>query len=288
MTRLIPRLLPSLVAAMALQALSATAWAQAPQPLIRATGIAVMSYADLADLADSAEVVVRGEVRKASRLKPEQAPGLAPGMARVLIEARTSALLIGPALGESIRYLADVPLDAKGKLPKLKKMQVLVFARPVPGRPGELRLVAGDAQLPWTSDTEARVRAILTELVAPGAAPRIKALREVMFVPGNLAGEGETQVFVAAENGAPVSLTVVRRPGMPVAWGLSLSEIVDQAAKPPAKDTLAWYRLACFLPRALPQGAILSGSPDERRAASEDYAFILADLGPCTRTRPIQ
>lgn len=266
--------------------------ATAQQPMIRGVGNAVTSasdeltYADLASLADASEVVLRAQVRRISRLKPEQAPGLAPGMARLLIEARTQAVLSGPAMGESVRYLADVALDAKGKVPKLGKAQVMLFARTVPGRVGELRLVDGGAQLSWSTASEARTRAILTELLAPEAAPRVKALREVLFVPGNLAGEGETQVFLQTETGAPVSLSVVRRPGMERTWGVSLSEIVDQAARPPVPDTLTWYRLACFLPPAIPEGASLSGNDAEHAAAQEDYAFVLAQLGPCTRTRP--
>lgn len=245
-----------------------------------------LSYADLAGLADSAELVVRVQVRKVTRLKPEQAPGLKPGQARVLIEARTTALLFGPAMGEAVRYLADVPLDAKGKLPKLAKAQMLLFARSVAGRPGELRLVDGGAQIVWTASVEVRVRKILAELLSPDAAPRIKALREVLFVPGNLAGEGETQLFLQTESSAPVSLSVIRRPGMERTWGVSLSEIVDQAARPPMRDTLTWYRLACFLPRSVPASAALSGSAAEHRAAEEDYAFVLRELGECRRTRP--
>lgn len=245
-----------------------------------------LTYADLADLADAAELVARAQVRKASRLKPEQAPGLAPGMARMLVEARIAAVLSGPAMGETVRYLADVPLDANGKPPKLNKMQVLVFARTVAGRAGELRLVDGGAQLPWSSAVEARTRTILTEMLAPDAPPRIKALREVLFVPGNLAGEGETQLFLQTETGAPVSLSVVRRPGMARTWGVSLSEIVDQAARPPARNTLTWYRLACSLPATIPPSAGLSGSEADHRAADEDYAHVLGELGECTRTRP--
>lgn len=245
-----------------------------------------LTYADLASLADAAEVVVRVQVRKARRLKPEQAPGLEPGMARVLVEARTTALLSGPAIGETVRYLADLPLDSRGKLPKLARMQMLVFARTVAGRPGELRLVDGGAQLLWSTGIEARTRTILTDMLAPDAPPRIKALREVLFVPGNLAGEGETQLFLQTETGAPVSLSVVRRPGMARTWGVSLSEIVDQAARPPERDTLTWYRLACFLPRTIPASASLSGSAEDHAAAEEDYAFVLAELGECTRTRP--
>ncbi len=264
----------------------------AQQAPIRGTDNAIsnasdkLEYADLASLADAAEVVVRIQVRKASRLKPEQAPGLPTGFARVLIEAKTSALLFGPAMGATLRYLADVPLDAKGKLPKLAKSQMLVFARTVAGRPGELRLVDGGAQILWSAGVEARIRTILSELLAPEAAPRIKALREVLFVPGNLADEGETQVFLQTEASAPVSLSVIRRPGMGRTWGVSLSEIVDQAARPPARDTLTWYRLACFLPQSIPPRAALSGSAAEQRAAEEDYAFVLRELGECRRTRP--
>lgn len=245
-----------------------------------------LTYADLADLADAAELVARAQVRKASRLKPEQAPGLASGTARMLVEARIAAVLSGPTMGETVRYLADVPLDAKGNPPKLSKMQVLIFARTVAGRAGELRLVDGGAQIPWSSTVEARTRTILTEMVAPDAPPRIKALREVLFVPGNLAGEGETQLFLQTETGAPVSMSVVRRPGMARTWGVSLSEIVDQAARPPARDTLTWYRLACFLPATIPPSAGLSGGEADHRAADEDYAHVLAELGECTRTRP--
>lgn len=265
----------------------------AAQPLIRGDGSDVrvpfagsLSYADLAALADASQVVLRAQVKKVSRLKPEQAPGLAPGMARLLVEARTQTVLSGAAQGEAVRYLADVSLDAKGNVPNLKKQIVLLFARTVPGRPGELALVDGGAQIPWSGDIEMRTRAILTEMLSTEAAPRILGVREVLHVPGNLVGEGETQVFLQTENSAPVSLTVVQRPGMAKAWGVSLSEIVDQAARPPARDTLTWYRLACFLPRSMPPGASLSGSAAHVRAAAEDYAFVIRELGECTRTRP--
>jgi len=269
---------------------------RAQQAPIRGVGTAVtkvvtnasdaLSYADLASLADAAEVVLRAQVRKVSRLKPEQAPGLPVGMARILVEAKTTAVLSGPAMGATVTYLADVPLDAKGKLPKLNKAQVLIFARTVPSRPGELRLVDGGAQVLWSTGVEARIRTILIEMLSAEAPPRIKVLREVLFVPGNLAGEGETQVFLQTDTNAPVSLSVIRRPGMERTWGVSLSEIVDQAARPPVRDTLTWYRLACFLPPAIPARAALSGNEQDHRAAAEDYAFVLRDLGECTRTRP--
>ncbi len=244
-----------------------------------------LTYADLVDLALSAQVVARAEVRKAVRLKPEESPGLPAGRVRLYVEARTQALLIGENLGESIRFLADVPIDARGKPPRLSKAQVLVLARPVPDRPGELQLVAPDAMLVLTPAREATLRAILTETTRPDAPPAITAVREALHVAGNLAGEGETQLFLGTATGAPVSISVLRRPGQPTAWGVSFTEIVDSAAHAPLPATLAWYRLACGLPGRLPERANISATLADRRTAAEDYAQVLADLGPCTRKR---
>ncbi|QGN54737.1 hypothetical protein [Novosphingobium sp. Gsoil 351] len=245
---------------------------------------AAPTYADLADLADHAPLVARVEIREAIRLKPEQAPGLRGGMARVFVKARTRALLLGETIGESASYLADVPLDAKGKLPKLKKAVALIFARPVAARPGELQLVATAAQVAWSQPVEERVRSILTELVAPGAPPRVTGVREISHVPGNLVGEGETQMFLTTEAGDPVSISVLHRPGEPPRWGVAFGEIVDQAARPPVRDTLAWYRLACFLPAGLSSEAVLSGDGVAQRIAAQDYRYVRGQLGACPRT----
>jgi len=244
------------------------------------------TYADLVDLALASPVVARATIHRQSRLKPEESPGLAPGFVRLYIEADTDALLVGPELGESLRFLADVPLDARGKVPKLTKTQVLLFANVVPGKPGELQLTASDTMFAWTPGLEAHVRAILTELVNPDAPPRITGLREALHVPGNLIGEGETQFFFATSNGKPVSISVVRRPGEPTRWGVSFSEIVDQSAQPPRPWTLAWYRLACSMPATIPDRAAISASDADKQIAAEDYALVKRDLGPCARNRP--
>src|SRR6187402_2578439 len=113
------------------------------------------TYADIADLTEAASVVALVEVRDQAEVEPERAPGLAPGHARLYLEARTEALLAGrAALGESLVYLADVPLDAKGKAPKLKKQRFLVYADPVAGRAGALQLVDPSAQLPATPENQ--------------------------------------------------------------------------------------------------------------------------------------
>lgn len=246
---------------------------------------ATPTYADLADLADPAKVVARVQIRQAARVDPRRAGVPKPGTERVYVEARTRALLIGGGLGESVRYLVDVPLDSRGRLPKLSRREFLVFANTVPGRPGELQLTAPDAQLPWSPELEERTRALLRELVSPEAAPRVRAIREAMHVPGNLVGEGETQIFVDTVTGEPISISVIRRPGSTPVWGVSLSEIVDQSARAPARETLTWYRLACTLPPALPANA-LNGTPAQQRVAVADYSLVRAQLGACPRTRP--
>ena len=164
-----------------------------------------VNYADLADLADPADLVVHVQVTKQIALPPERATNVAPGYTRLYIEARTLALLAGKApLGESVRYLVDVPNDAKGKPPKLKKREFLLFARPVAGRPGELQLTGPTDQLPYDATIAARLRPILAELAAADAAPAITGVRDALAVPGTLVGESETQIFLGTATGDPV------------------------------------------------------------------------------------
>ncbi|MCP5395562.1 MAG: hypothetical protein H6918_02290 [Sphingomonadaceae bacterium] len=246
-----------------------------------------LTYADLADLSDAATVVVKAQIRRQAQVEPERAPGLKPGFARLYIEAETLSLLTGNApIGESLRYLVDVPLDSRGKPPKLKKQEVLLFARTGAGRPGELRLVGPGAQQPWSEILETRLRPILAELVQPDSPAAVTGIRDAISVAGNLAGESETQIFLSTTDGSPVSLTIVRRPGMSPVWGVSWSDIVDQAARPPQAGTLRWYRLACFLPATIPASANLSRDSESRTRAAQDYRLVVQQLGPCERTLP--
>lgn len=245
-----------------------------------------LTYADLADLSDSAKLVVKVQIRKQKTLPPEYSPALRQGWVRQIFETQTLSLISGhTAVGESLRFLADVPLDAKGKPPKLAKQAMIVFALPVPGKPGDLQLIDVDSYTPADPATEARIRAVLTELVAPDAAPKITGVRDALSVEGNLAGESETQVFLDTDNGEPVTLSVVRRPNMEPEWGVSWTELVDQSAQPPMRDTLQWYRLACFLPASLPYDAIISTDGQSRVAAARDYRYVLDQLGACSRIR---
>jgi hypothetical protein len=259
--------------------------AQAPAlPLSTSAAAAEPTYADLATLSDAADLVLRAQIRRQTVVKPDRAPGLAAGFARLYIEANTVALIAGrSSVGGTLAYLVDVPLDGRGKVPKLKKREFLLFARTVPGRTGEVQLIAPGAQIAYSPAIEARLRPILTELYAANVPPRITGISDALAVPGTLTGESETQIFLATENRSPVSITVLRRPGQRPQWGVSWGEIIDSAARPPAPETLRWFRLACTLPAQLPSNANLARESAERRLAASDYAFVRDALGPCER-----
>lgn len=258
--------------------------AQAAAPAATGTG-----YADLADLVIAAPIIADATIRSAIRLKGADATGVAPGSTRFYVEADVVALVRGTGgLPPRIGYLLDVAPDATGRMPKLKKLRVLLFGRPVAGMPGQIQLVAPDAQIAWTPADDQRIRAIAQGLVAADAPPVITGIGNAFHVPGALPGEGETQVFLTTANGAPVSLTVLRRPGEQPRYAVALSEIVDEAAAPPAHDTLLWYRLACALPASLPERSTASLDPANAGIAREDYAFVVQQLGACGRTRQLR
>ena len=243
-------------------------------------------YADLVDLTLAAPVIADATIRSATRLKGEAAAGVAPGRVRLYVEADVLALVRGAGgLPPRVGYLLDVAPDARGRLPSLKKLRVLLFARPAAGMPGQLQLVAPDAQRAWNPDDDARVREIARAALAADAPPRLTGVREAFHVAGALPGEGETQIFLQTADSRPVSLSVLRRPGERPRWAVALSEIVDEAAAPPPRDTLLWYRLACFLPPALAAASVASLAPADAAIAGEDYRFVLAQLGACGRTR---
>ncbi len=276
-----------LAASLILPALPARAQRPAPAPPpVVATEEGAPSYADLADLVLASPVIADATVRSTARIKPAEAVGLAPGHARLYVEVDATALIRGPGgLPPRVGYLLDPPLDARGRAPELKKRRVLVFARPVPGSPTQLQLAAPDAQLAWTPAADARVRRIARELAAADAPPAITGIGGAFHVPGALPGEGETQIFLRAADAAPVSISVLRRPGEQPRFTVALSEIVDESAGPPARDTLLWYRLACGLPAALPGAATARLEEADAAGARADYGFVLERLGPCVRRR---
>lgn len=252
--------------------------------IVAETGVVLPSYASIADLVLDAPAVLDARIRSSARIKGAEATNVAPGHARFYVEADVLALIRSPApMPARVGYVVDVPLDARGRVPKLNKQRVLLFARPVAGQPMMVQLPRLDAQRPWTAELDALVRRIVQELVDPAGPPAVTGLGNAFHVPGTLPGEGETQIFVQTATGAPISLSILRRPGEQRRWAVALGEIVDDAAAPPPRDTLLWYRLACGLPRALPAASLTEQAPENAQLAREDYAFVLAQLGACQR-----
>ncbi len=247
-----------------------------PQPL---------AYADVADLAAASPLVIKASVRKVSKVSIASPNAGSPPREYLLVRARVSALIRGDqGVPPEIRFLA-FPLSETDPLtfnPR-KVKSILVFARPG-AQPGEVRLVSRYAMRPATPDLEATTRAIVTELLRPDAPPAVTAVGDAFHVPGTVAGEGETQIFLKTATGTPVSLSIVHRPDEPAHWGVALGEIVDETAVPPEKNTLLWYRLACGLPDRLPASATQTLPLADVEAAQRDYRFVLESLGSCGRT----
>jgi hypothetical protein len=273
-------ILPLLVALLAPSA----AIAQRPPPPLP-TG--TEAYADLADLALAAPIVLRGTVAKAARLSPRDAPDVAPGRVRMLMTVSVTGVIAAPVtLPATVSYLWDGPLDARGRPPKFKGQQLMLFLRQPPGRSDQFQLVGSNAQIPLTSTADATVRSILTEARDPSLRNlRIVRVGNAFHVPGSVPGEAESQIFLHSADGRPISLVVLSRPGEAKSWSVSLGDVIDESAKPAAPRTLLWYRLACALPAQLP--ATSTGhmtSAAEIDAARADYAFVMSALGPCGRT----
>jgi hypothetical protein len=256
------------------------------ETVTRAGGASRLGYADIADLVLAAPVIADATIRSTTRIKPAEAPNLAPGLVRLYVEVDVVALIRGAdGLPPRIGYLLDVAPDARGRVPKFKKARVLIFARPVAGAVNMVQLIAADAQIDWTAADDARARQIAKAALAADAPPVITDVGNAFHVAGALPGEGETQIFLTTADQRPVSLSVLRRPGEQPRWAVALSEIVDESAAPPAPDTLLWYRLACALPATLPDRSTGSLEAADAAIAREDYAFVLGALGPCGRTR---
>jgi hypothetical protein len=270
-------------AALSLTALAQPAIAQR-KPVAAPIPAPPPPYAAFADLVLAAPVIVDAAIRGTTRIKGPEAATAPQGFARLYVEADVQALIRGSApLPPRIGYVLDVALDSRGKIPNLRKFRVLLFARAVPQASGQIQLVRPDAQRAWTPAADELTRRITTEALAANAPPAITGIGNAFHTPGDLPGEGETQIFLTTADSRPVSLSISRRPGESPRWSVSLSDVVEQAVPPPAHDTLLWYRLACALPPALPNAGLASLEESDSVIAREDYRFVIGSLGPCDR-----
>lgn len=244
------------------------------------------SYADIADLVVISPLIVDVTVRKVRKLPAEQAAGVPTSLERVLVEADVMALIRGEGgITPRVRFLLDIPKNAKGKIPKIEKQRMYLFGRQVAGRPGEVQLARPNALALFSANNDALVRAITKEAVQVNAARRIASVSSAFHSAGTVLGEGETQIFVKTDNDQPLSLTILSRPGQQKIWAVSTAEVIDASATAPQRFTLLWYRLACGLPRALPADRVEGASKADAARAQADYSFVIESLGPCGRNR---
>lgn len=244
------------------------------------------SYADIADLVVISPLIIDITVRNASKVAPEQAVGVPVSLQRMLIEGDVMALIRGEGgIASRVRFVLDVPKDAKGKVPKLKKQRLFLFGSTVAGRPGEIRLSRPNAVAYFSPANDALVRRITQEAVLIDAPQRIMSVASAFHSAGTVLGEGETQIFLKTEKDQPVSLTVLSRPNQQKQWAVSTAEVIDSSATAPERFTLLWYRLACGLPRSLPTDRIEAARDEDAARAQADYKFVIDALGPCGRKR---
>ncbi len=246
-----------------------------------------ITYADAADLVLISPIIVDVTVGKTTTIDREDARGLRPDSARVLVTATVNTLLRGTGgIPSDVQFLIDVPADSKGRAPKMKGQRLFVFARPVQGKPNWLQPVLADSVVGFSAANDALIREATREAVAINAPPAITGIGQAFHFPGTIAGEGETQIFLETKGGAPVSINVASRSGATPLWNVSLGEVVDTQARAPEKDTLLWYRLACgSLPASLPVDSLSSKTQAANMKADADYRFVRQALGTCPRTR---
>lgn len=244
------------------------------------------SYADVADLVTISPLIIDTAIRNAKKVAPEQAVGVPANMQRMLVEADVTALIRGQGgVAPRVRFLLDVPKDAKGKVPKLKKQRLFLLGSTVAGRPGEIRLSRPNALIQWSAANDVLVRSITKEAVQIDAPQRITGITSAFHSAGTVLGEGETQIFLKTEKDQPLSLSILSRPGQEKRWAVSTAEVIDESASAPAKFTLLWYRLACGLPRSLSSELVEAANSDDAARAQADYKFVQDSLGPCGRKR---
>lgn len=275
-----------LASAIAISFSFSTAYAVSSQPQQAAAAApSPYSYADVADLSSRSQMVVIARIRKISVIPATQTGSLPTGMTRNYVEADVQSLIRGEAaLARRIGFVMDLSSERRAAR-AVKGKTFILFGR-ASGQPDQMQLVSSGALLPLTPATETKVRAIIAELLSANAPPVIAGVGEAFHVAGTVAGEGETQIFLATEGGRPVSLSIIRRPDMAPRFGVALGEIVDEAAAIPPRDTLLWYRLACILPGALPADATAKLEPADANAAQSDYRAFMEQLGACPRAKP--
>lgn len=236
-------------------------------------------FADIAELALAAPVVVRATITKARKISAKSAPDVAPGRVRLLVTAQLSNVLVAPGgLGQNLQWLWDAPLDSRGRPPQAKGLDILAFLTVSPAADGSSRLASRRAQQPWDSALADTVRAVVADNRS-GDVPIFRGVSNGFRADGTVPGESESQFFLTTATGKPATLVVQNRPGEVRRVLLARGDIIDDSAQRVLPGTLLWYRLACFLPARLPA---VAGADDI--ALAKDWRDALTSLGPCGKS----
>ncbi len=266
-------------------------------PMIMGTGYAKattsqknnLSYADIADLSEAAPIIATVRVLSMKTVERPATEGATAKIKYHLVTGKIESLIRGKdGLPSKVYFLIEKPKSAKTANESAnsgwqRNQTALIYAKQG-NQPSALQLVSRNAAQKWSAEAEATTRAVTTELLSANSPPQIIGIGDVFHVTGTIAGESETQIFLKTITGSPVSISILHRPGNSIKWGVSLGEIVDDAAVPPTSNTLLWYRLACSLPTTLPLQSTDNLPVLDAEAARSDYRFVMESLGSCGRT----
>lgn len=240
------------------------------------------SWTDWADLALASPVVLRVEVGRVDRLSRREAPDLPAGDVRAIVRAGLKAAIRAPGvLPAEAAWHWQGPADPRGRVPIRRGAPLLVFAQALGGGGDPavqpLKLVEPGGQQPWSAEGEAIVRDVLTQALSPMARVMLATgVKDAFRSEGDVAGASESQFFLEATDGRPLTLLVTRKPGAKPVVRVATGDLVDRA-QPVGPRNLLWRGLACGMPASLP--APFAANP----GLAEDYAFARADIGACGR-----
>jgi hypothetical protein len=256
-----------------------------PAPITYAVPAETTSYADIADLVVIAPLIVDVKIRTMKKLPAQQTVGVPVNIQRMIVEADVQALIRGSGgITPRVRFLLDLKKDQRGKLPNLNKQRLYLMAN-YTDMPGNIKLARPDALIQWSPGNEAKLRSITQEAVQIDAPAQVTGVINAFHTAGTLLGDGETQIFLGTANKQPMAITVISTQGQQKRWSVSTSELIGEANATPKPQSLLWYRLACGLPKTLPDSVFETTDADGKAATVSDYSFVIKTLGPCGRQR---
>jgi hypothetical protein len=239
------------------------------------------SWTDWADLALASPLVLSVVTNDIDRLSQRDAPDVPAGEVRAIVRAGLTAAIRAPGvLPAEAAWRWQGPADAKGRAPIPRGARLLVFGEPLTGGSDPavqpLRLTGTAAQQPWSAEGEGVVRDVLKQALGGKRAMLVTGVRDGFRSEGDVPGASESQFFLEASDGLPLTLLVTRVPDAAPQLRVATGDLVDRA-QPVAPRTLVWRGLACGMPAALPPA--LAGNA----GLAEDYALARQQIGPCGR-----